>query len=136
MPPTQHRPQPSVESSRIPAPSLAFWIVLLSLFVVALALTAWKDWWLTGEQPNVLFYLLVPAISMLCGVLCMLGVARLIRQLPTFLELLAIIVGVNTLMQAVEIVLKLVYYLVWKYPGWLKAIPNRAIRAIRIALSG
>ncbi len=79
----------------------------------------WKDWWLTGEEPNILFYLIVPAGSMLGGVLCMFWVVK-VRQLPiTFLELLAVMIGVNLVMQGMEIVLKLIYYLVWEYPGWL-----------------
>ena len=96
--------------------------MLLLFFVVVMALTMWKDWWLTGEKPNILFYIFVPSISILGGVLGMFGVAKLCKQPPTFLEMLAIIIGVNTIMQVVEIVLKVIYYLVWEYPGLLYVV--------------
>lgn len=79
----------------------------------------WKDWWLTGDQPNVLFYLVVPPLSMLGGVLGMFWVVKVTKLTLSFLELLAIIIVVNLVMQALEIPLKLIYYRIWEYPGWL-----------------
>jgi hypothetical protein len=87
------------------------------LFVIVMALTAYKDWWLTGEEPNILFYLFVPPVSILGGALSVFGVARAIKQTLTFLETLAVIVSVNVIMQCSEIVLKIIYYRVWEYPG-------------------
>ncbi len=72
-----------------------------------------------GEEPNILFYLIVPAGSMLGGVLCMFWVVKVAQSSLTFLELLAVMIGVNLVMQGMEIVLKLINYLVWEYPGWL-----------------
>lgn len=108
-----------VKSSTIPTKSRRFWILLLFLFITVLVLTMWKDWWLTGDEPNVLFYIFVPPISVLCGVLCVYGVARIIKLSLDFLDILAIIIGLNVFMQLVEIILKLIYYLWWEYPGML-----------------
>lgn len=107
------------QTSRIPTHSWRFWAVLLFLFVIVIGLTMWKDWWLTGDEPNILFYLIVPAGSMVGGVLCMFWVVKVRSLSLTFLELLAVMIGVNLVMQGMEIVLKLIYHLVWEYPGWL-----------------
>ncbi len=104
-------------ANRIPTHSTTLWLVLALLFIVVMALTMYKDWWLTGEEPNVLFYVFVPPVSMLGGVLGVFGVARMTKQTLTFLETLAIIVSVNIVMQCNEIVLKAVYHRVWEYPG-------------------
>lgn len=108
-----------VKATKIPTKSRRFWIWLLSLFGIVLLLTIWKDWWLTGEEPNALFYLFVPPISILCGVVCVWGMAKLSKLSLDFLDILAIIVGVNVFMQLGEIILKLIYYLWWEYPGIL-----------------
>ena len=99
--------------------SLRFWVVLLLLFVIVMGVTAWKDWWLTGERPNVLFYGVVPPLSIAGGTLAVLGVARAIRRPLGFLEILSLNLGANTVMQVAEIVLKIVYCRVWEYPGLL-----------------
>jgi hypothetical protein len=109
----------TAQTRQIPTRSWGFWIVLLSLFTIVIGLTMWKDWSLTGEEPNILFYLIVPAGSMLGGVLCMFWVVKVRNLSITFLELLAVVIGVNLVMQGMEIVLKLIYHLVWEYPGWL-----------------
>jgi hypothetical protein len=87
-----------------------------------MVLTMLKDWWLTSEEPNILFYMLVPFISILGGVLSMYGMAKISKQSITFLTMLAISLGVNTLMQIVENLMKIVYYLMWEYPGFLYII--------------
>ena len=109
----------TAQTRKIPTRSWGFWIVLVFLFTIVIGLTMWKDWWLTGEEPNILFYLIVPAGSMLGGVLCMFWVVKVRSLSITFLELLAVVIGVNLVMQGMEIVLKLIYHLVWEYPGWL-----------------
>ena len=107
------------QTSPIPTSSRRFWVWLLVLFAIVIGLTMWKDWWLTGEEPDILFYLVVPPVSMLGAVLCMFWVVK-VRQLPlTFLDLLAIILGVNLVMQGLEIILRVIYYRLWEYPGWL-----------------
>jgi hypothetical protein len=105
--------------SRIPSDSAIFWIALAFGYIFTMILTMVKDQWLTGEMPNVVFYATVPFISMLAGILTIFGLAKLIKTALSFRDMLAIIVGVNLVMQGVEIVLKLVYYLLWKYPGIL-----------------
>lgn len=107
------------ESSGLHLQSQKFWGALLILFLIVMVLTMLKDWWVTSEEPNILFYILVPFISILGGVLSMYGVARINKQSVTFLTLLAISVGANTLMQVVENLMKIVYYLIWEYPGLL-----------------
>lgn len=103
----------------IPVRSGKFWVILLLLYVTIVILTMAKDLWLTGNQPNVLFYIIVPAVSILLGVVAMFAGARLTGQSLTFLELLAISIGANTIMQVVENLSKITYYLVWEYPGML-----------------
>jgi hypothetical protein len=99
--------------------SVRFWGVLLLLFVIVMSVTTWKDWWLTEERPNALFYGVVAPLSITGGALAAFGVARVIRQPLRFLEILALNLAVNTIMQVAEIVLKMVYYRVWQYPGLL-----------------
>ena len=103
----------------LPVHSRKFWGLLLSIFTAVMVLTMLKDWWLTEKAPNILFYIFVPPLSILGGVLSMVAVARISRQATTFLTLLAISVGANTVMQVVEIIMKMIYYLLWEYPGLL-----------------
>jgi hypothetical protein len=103
----------------LPTQSRRFWGVLVLVFVAVMILTMLKDWWLTTEEPNVLFYILVPILSILGGALSMYGVAKIGKQAITFSTMLAISLGVNTLMQVVENITKIVYYRVWEYPGLL-----------------
>jgi hypothetical protein len=110
------------KNSELPLHSRKFWGVLLILFLIVMVLTMLKDWWLTSEEPNILFYMLVPFISILGGVLSMYGMAKISKQSITFLTMLAISLGVNTLMQIVENLMKIVYYLMWEYPGFLYII--------------
>jgi hypothetical protein len=101
------------------AQSRTTWLIVLPLFVVVMGLTICKDWWLTRDTPNIWFYVVVPPLSLLGGILSTLGIARALKQPLTFLESSMVIVGVNTVMQVAENVLKLVYHLVWQYPGIL-----------------
>lgn len=103
----------------MPIQSRKFWGLLLTLFTAVMVLTMLKDWWLTAEAPNILFYIFVPALSILGGVVSMYALARISKQAITFLTLLAISVGANTVMQVVEIIMKLIYHLLWEYPGFL-----------------
>ena len=110
------------QDNSIPTQSWKFWGTLLSLFALVMILTMWKDWWLTAEKPNALFYVFVPILSTLGGVLSMYGVGKISNQAITFLTMLAISVSANTLMQVVENILKITYYQIWKYPGFLYII--------------
>jgi hypothetical protein len=101
------------------ARSRTTWLILLPLFVVIMGLTICKDWWLTGNTPNIWFYVTVPPLSLLGGILSTLGIARALKQPLTFLEASMVVVAVNTVMQVAENVLKLLYHLVWQYPGIL-----------------
>ena len=109
----------SSQKKGLPTQSRRFWSILLIFFIVVMILTMLKDWWLTTEEPNILFYILVPTLSILGGVLSMYGVAKIGKQNITFLTLLAISLGTNTLMQVVENIMKITYYLIWEYPGLL-----------------
>ena len=57
------------------------WILMVTAFILILALTIYKDWVLTGDRPNIWFYIFVPAVSMLGSVLAGYGLIR-IRSLP------------------------------------------------------
>jgi hypothetical protein len=86
-----------------------------------MVITILKDWWLTAEEPNVLFYIFVPILSILGGVLSMVAAVRIFKlsKSITFLTMLAISLGANTIMQIVENIMKITYYLLWAYPGLL-----------------
>ena len=109
-------------NDELPVRSQKFWGILLILFLILMVLTMLKDWWLTSEEPNILFYMLVPFASIFGGVLSMVAVAKISKQAVTFLTMLAISLGANTLMQVVENLMKIIYYLVWEYPGLLYII--------------
>jgi hypothetical protein len=109
----------SEQKNTLPTKSGKFWGILISLFSVVMILTMLKDWWLTTEKPNVLFYIFVPLLSILGGVLSMYVIVKISKQTITFLTMLAISIGMNTLMQIVENVMKITYYRIWEYPGLL-----------------
>ena len=46
-------------------------------------------------------------------------IVKISKQTITFLTMLAISIGMNTLMQIVENVMKTTYYRIWEYPGLL-----------------
>jgi len=96
------------------------WFSLILLFIVVMAIIMYKDWLLTGEAPNLFFYLFVPPVSMLGGVLVVAGVAKAMKQTLAFWETVVIVLVVNIVMQIIaENLLKIVYYYVWKCPGML-----------------
>jgi hypothetical protein len=107
------------QDSVLPVRSCKFWVTLLALFSVVIVLTMLKDWWLTTEEPNILFYLIVPISSVFGGVLSMCSVARFYKLTITFTIMLAISMVTNTIMQVVENVSKIIYYFIWEYPGYL-----------------
>ena len=109
-------------NKRCAIPLRKFWVTLICLYILVMILTLLKDDWLTGNKPNPFFYLFVPTLSIVGGVLSMYGVAKLGKQSIQFLNLLAISLGVNMFMQIIENITKLIYYLVWEYPGWLYLI--------------
>ena len=95
------------------------WLILIVAFIIIIILTIYKDWALTGNQPNILFYILVPVISMSGSVLAGYGLIRF-RRLPiSFWDTLFIILVSDFIGQVYENLTKLVYYWVWSYPGWL-----------------
>jgi len=107
-------------ASRISIRSKTLWFSLVLLFIVVMAITMYKDWRLTGEAPNFFFYLFVPPVSMLGGVLAVAGVAKAMKQTLAFWETAVIVLVVNIVMQIIaENLLKIVYYCVWEYPGIL-----------------
>ena len=103
----------------LPTHSRKFWLILISLFCAVMLATLLKDYWLTSQKPNLFFYLIVPALTILSGVIGMLITSRVFQRGVPFLDLLAISLIVNTIMQLVEIILKFVYYLLWEYSGFL-----------------
>lgn len=107
------------QDTRIPTKSPKFWIILSSLFVFIMIVTMAKDWWLTADKPKVWFYVFVPNLTILGGVLSMYCVTKIGKQSIPFLTLLAISLSANTLMQVVENIMKVIYYRIWEYPGIL-----------------
>jgi len=106
-------------SSKIPVHSVRLWVSLGLVLIVMMGATMYKNSWLTGDAPNIWFYVFMPPTDILGSALAMYLAAKVFRQTPKFLELLAITMGVAICMQVVEILTKLVYYKVWEYPGFL-----------------
>jgi hypothetical protein len=96
-----------------------FWWVMAGLLLVILALTMLKDLYLSGQQPNPVFYLTVPLVSILGATLGGYGSARLLRQGVGLNDVLAIALITAILGQVFENASKLIWYRVWEYPGWL-----------------
>lgn len=99
--------------------SSLFWWVMGPLLVAILGLTTVKDYALTGQQPNALFYITVPVVSMAGATLGGFAMAGLLRQAVGLADMLAIVLITTFLGQVYENISKLVWYLVWEYPGWL-----------------
>jgi hypothetical protein len=116
---TEIKEMESSRGHRIPTQSGRFWGILMSLFAIVMVVTIWKDEWLTREQPNLWFYIFVPILTILGGVLSMYVIVKMWKQTITFLTMFAISVGVNIFMQVVENVMKIIYYRVWEYPDLL-----------------
>jgi hypothetical protein len=95
------------------------WAWLIGLFAGIMLLAVLADWWLSGLPPNPWFYLLVPPISIVADGLGSWGASRLFRDKVTFWRVLGIVLGVNALLQGLEIVEKVTYYFLWHYPGLL-----------------
>jgi hypothetical protein len=95
------------------------WSVLIAAFIIIIALTIYKDWALTGNQPNVWFYVLVPPVSILGSTLAGYGIIKAMKFPITFWDTLFIVILSDFYGQVFENVSKLVYYLIWSYPGWL-----------------
>jgi len=106
-------------SKTLPIHNRNFWLLLCSICVLVMFTTIFKDEWLTSREPNLLFYVIVPTLTILSGVLGMFAISLFFRQAVPFLDFLAISLIVNTIMQLAENILKLVYYLLWEYPGIL-----------------
>ena len=106
-------------SRSIPTRSRTFWITLGAALIVVMGLTLAKDWWLTGDKPNVLFYLFVPPVDILGAAAVIALTGNLFGQELAFLDVLALNMGISILMQLVEIVAKLIYYRVHPYSGLL-----------------
>ena len=104
---------------RMPTRSRTFWIILGAALIVVMGLSLAKDWWLTGDKPDVLFYLLVPPVDILGAAAVITLTASLFGQKLAFRDVLALNMGASIVMQLVEIVAKVIYYQVQVYPGLL-----------------
>jgi len=86
------------------------WVALSAAFVIIIILTIYKDLTLTGDQPNLLFYILVPPVSMLGSTLAGYGIIKA-RKIPIpFWDTLFIVMMSDFFGQVFENVTKLVYY--------------------------
>ncbi|NLG51157.1 MAG: hypothetical protein GX552_13700 [Chloroflexi bacterium] len=101
------------------ARSCKFWILLGAALIVVTGLSLVKDWWLTGDRPNILFYLLVPLVDVLGAAAVITLTGNLFGQELAFRDVLALNMGVSIVMQLVEIIAQVIYYQVQTYPGLL-----------------
>lgn len=107
--------------------SPAFWWVLVPLLVAILGLTMAKDYYLTGDRPNLVFYLTVPMVSIAGSTLGGFVAAKLLRQVVLLVDVLAISLVMAFLGQVFENSTKLVWHLVWSYPGWIYLVAILAL---------
>lgn len=95
------------------------WLILSTAFVLVIAVTIYKDLALTGNQPNLLFYVTVPLVSMLGSAVAGFAALKIWRKPIPFAETFFIVVLSDFCGQIYENLSKLVYYRLWAYPGWL-----------------
>mgnify|MGYP001827870393 CR=1 FL=1 len=79
------------------------------------------------RQAETGFYLTVPLVSIAGGTLCGSITIRLLRQVGGLVDLLAIALITAILGQVFENHSKLVWYLVWAYPGWIYLVAILAL---------
>lgn len=96
-----------------------FWPAAISSLALVMILTAVKDLWLTGDEPNLLFYVTVPIADILGTTVFIFLASRLAKYPVAFIQILALIVIVSVAMQVLEIIEKVVWHKVWEYPGFL-----------------
>ena len=95
------------------------------IYPILLVLTAWKDFYYTGEEPNILFYASVPEVGILSSSLFLFLFTKLLRRSLAFVPILKIVFITEFIFQVWENVSKIVYYELWKYPGllWFLVFP-------------
>lgn len=104
--------------AELPTKSGRFWLILIVGLATILLLTMRTDFWLTGQQPNALFYVIVPTVDIIGSSAGSYILSRLIHKPIKFLDALVIFLVITILMQVTcEIGLKVVYYHIWQYPG-------------------
>ena len=95
------------------------WLGMLLAYPCLLALTMWKDYVVTHQMPNILFYATVPEIGMVGSCFAILLLNKLTRHDIHILDIAKIIVLSEFLFQIWENLAKVVYYWLWHYPGML-----------------
>ena len=102
-----------------------FWHAAIPVYGLILALTMVKDLYFTGNQPNILFYLLVPAVGLFGAAGTVYLFLRLLRRDFDFSGILKIFFISDFIMQIWENLAKIVYYTLWQYPGilWFAVFP-------------
>ena len=89
------------------------------LLILMMMIAIYQDYRLTGLQPDPIFYIFVPPVSMIGSALIGYGLARLFKNPIAFGSILFIVLVSDFIGQIYENLSKLIYYLVWEYPGWL-----------------
>lgn len=100
------------------------WATLLVLFVIVIGLTLYSDWQLSGDTPNLQFYIFIPALNILGTTVVTFSIALFLKHPIAFSHTLAVITGTSVIMQFAEIIEKNIYYYVWQYPGLLYFLFN------------
>jgi len=96
-----------------------FWLIFIPSYSILLALTMYKDFYLTGNQPNPLFYLFVPQAGTFGAAGVLMGLGKLFKKDYSFPGILKVIFITEFIMQIWENLSKIVYHAVWEYPGYL-----------------
>ena len=100
------------------------WITLVALFVIVIVLTMYSDSQLTGDIPNLRFYVTIPVLDILGTAVVTFVIARFLNHPIAFPHTLAVITGAGIIMQFAEIIEKGIYYYLWQYPVMLYFVFN------------
>jgi len=95
------------------------WALMVALYILVIALTAYKDLFLTGVQPNLLYYSIVPVLTVLGAATGGFLAARYFKLHIGYLDVLFVTLATNFIGQVMEISAKLISYRIWAYPSWL-----------------
>jgi hypothetical protein len=94
-------------------------LILSIVFVFLIVITATKDFLLTGNKPNYLFYVFIPPFSILGSTIAGFGVVKYRRISLSLMDVMYATLFTDIIGQIFENILKLTYYKIWQYPGWL-----------------
>ncbi len=104
--------------------SQKIWVAMAVGLLLALALTALSDWVFSGQAPNLAFYVIVFACSILGAACAMWAWSALLKPLIPWLELVRVMVGVTVATRLVMVIEQTVHNYLLAYPQFLDYLVN------------